>query len=74
MVKKDDVFRVAHVALATMALVFLVALYATPASASARVRVIRVPSAPEYVYVLVVKHFSAPDKELLEYFLNKPAE
>ncbi len=73
-VKKDDVFRVVQVAFATIAVVFLVATYATPVMASSQVRVIGVPSAPEYVYVVVVKHFSAPDKELLDYLLNKPTE
>ncbi len=72
--KKDDVFRVVQVGLATMAVVFLVAMYAMPVQASTQLRVIRVPSAPEYVYVVVFKHFSAPDKELLDYLLNKPAE
>ncbi|MBP6944680.1 hypothetical protein KBD61_06240 [Patescibacteria group bacterium] len=67
-------FRVAHVAFATMAVVFLVATYATPVMAFAPVRIVRVPSTPEYMYVVAFKHFSAPDKELLDYLLNKPAE
>ena len=69
----DDVFRVVHVALATMVIVFLVAIYARPALASTRSEVVSTSVClSRFVYVPQFKYFSAPEKELLEVLLENP--